>query len=161
MRKSLFKEWPRNSLRNVQGNIVCFYFSRDCDSRRRVASHNTGTNTDHMDFSTNSWPRKERHWWWCRCSNKGRSLLHSSFLTEECSRSCPVILLSNSEQLWQFKQNRLTKFGHGSLTTALLMIQLNTLENFTVSGSQQRSTAWVLCLEECLFPLSLEVSINP
>ena len=23
MRKSLFKEWPRNSLRNVQGNIVC------------------------------------------------------------------------------------------------------------------------------------------
>ena len=30
------------------------------NSGRRLTSHNTGTNTDHVDFSTNGWPRKER-----------------------------------------------------------------------------------------------------
>ena len=41
--------------------------------------------------------------------------------TEEYSQFCPcvpVILLSNSKQLCQFQQNRLTKFGYGLLATA-------------------------------------------
>ena len=40
--------------------------------------------------------------------------------------SVPVIVLSNSKQLCQFQQNRLTKLGQGLLTTALLQIHLNT-----------------------------------
>ena len=150
--KNLLKEWPRNSLQNVQGNIVrAVYFHKwflffpatvTTNSGRRLTSHNTGTNTDHVDFSTNGWPRKERQ-------IPVMSLLEQSPVSVALvalewgvfdSRFCPVILLSNSKQLWQFQQNRLRKFGHGSLTTALLQIQLNTPVNFTVRGSQQRPT---------------------
>ena len=60
-RNSLLKEWPRNSLQNVQGNIVrtcpstnSFYFSRDCDHKEREESDVT----HHVDFPTNGWPRK-------------------------------------------------------------------------------------------------------
>ena len=113
-----------------------FYFSRDCDNKQREEINVTQHRNKHRSRGfLDQWLTKKRA---PDPSDVVARTESGLFLTEEYSRFYPVILLSNSKQFWQFQQNRLRKFGHGSLTTALLQIQLNTPVNFTVSGSQQR-----------------------
>ena len=133
-----------------------FYFPATVitTSGRSVTSHNTGTNTDHVDFSTNGLTKKTAPY------VVGRTKVGLSCTRRSRLRS------SLDSVLWSYfktasSYGNFSKISWRSSVMAhwqrLLMIRLNTLENFTVSGSQQRSTAWVLCLAECLFLLSLEV----